>query len=69
MKINLITSCARLTEKQIKELKSLGDFRIIDAQDTEILIAGPSGIKKIDKEILSGLKNLKYVSTLTLGII
>lgn len=80
MNINLITSTARPTAEQINEFEKLGNFKIIDAQkwstdevifnapDTEILIAGTSGVQKISKELLSGLKNLKYISTLTVGM-
>lgn len=51
MVINLITSTARPTDKQIEQFKKLGDFRIVDAQkwsakqvianvpNTQILIA------------------------------
>lgn len=77
MKINLITSSARPTKEQIEKLEQLGEFRIIDAQkwttkevlanalDTKILVCGPSGVPEIGKELLSGLINLKYISTLT----
>ncbi|MBP7700564.1 hypothetical protein KA111_00720 [Candidatus Woesebacteria bacterium] len=80
MKINLITSTARPTEKQFEEFKKLGDFKIIDAQkwsayevianaaDTEILVAGTSGVQEISRDLLFGLKNLKYISTLTVGM-
>jgi phosphoglycerate dehydrogenase-like enzyme len=80
MIINLITSSARPTQKQIEEFNKLGEFKIIDAQkwtakdvisnasDAEILVAGTSGVQTIDKELLSGLKNLKYISTLTVGM-
>ncbi len=79
MKINLITSSARPTQDQIKRLKQLGDFAIIDAQswspakvvemapDTEVLVAGTSGVTTIDRELLAGLEHLKYISTLTVG--
>ncbi|MEO8581765.1 MAG: hypothetical protein ABI425_04315 [Patescibacteria group bacterium] len=68
MIINLVTSTARPTEKQIQEFEKLGDFRIIDAQkwtasdvisnvsDTEILVAGTSGVQQISRELLLGLK-------------
>ncbi|MFC1790811.1 2-hydroxyacid dehydrogenase, partial [Patescibacteria group bacterium] len=36
--------------------------------DTEILIAGSSGIERISKELLAGLKNLKLITTLTVGM-
>lgn len=79
MIINLVTSTARPTPTQIEELNKLGDFHIIEAQkwtseqviknvpDTEILIAGTSGISFIDRPILEGLKNLKFISTLTVA--
>ncbi|MBU0569934.1 hypothetical protein KKB40_04095, partial [Patescibacteria group bacterium] len=35
--------------------------------DAEILIAGSSGINRIDKELLVGLTKLKFVSLLTIG--
>lgn len=34
--------------------------------DAEILIAGSSGIEKISKELIDGLKNLKFVSLFTI---
>lgn len=79
MIINLVTSTARPTSNQITQFNKLGDFRITDAQkwssaevvknvpDTEILIAGTSGIGFIDRPILEGLKNLKFISTLTVA--
>src|SRR5689334_10458031 len=80
MKIYLLTSTARPTAQQIEKFQKLGDFTILDAQklppqeiitkipDAEILIAGGAGIQTINKELLTGLKNLKFISTLTVGM-
>jgi D-3-phosphoglycerate dehydrogenase len=80
MKIYLIASTARPTKDQVKKLESLGKFFIIDAQkfspfqviekapDAEILIAGTSGVQTINKELLSGLKQLQYISLLTVAV-
>lgn len=80
MKIYLITSNPRITTSQLKEFKQLGEFKILDkqklsrkqvlekARDVEILIAGSSGIQKITRELLLGLKNLKFITTLTVGM-
>lgn len=80
MKIYLITSNPTISGAMEGELKSLGNLVIINAQkmtaekviskagDAEILIAGSSGIERISREILSGLKKLKMVATLTVGV-
>ncbi len=63
-----------------KELKKLGNLVVINAQkmtteevlakagDAEIMIAGPSGIQKISRELLHKLKRLKMIATLTVGV-
>lgn len=80
MKIYLITSNPVIGDVLKVDLEKVGDFKIIDGQkltaqeiiekasDAEILIAGPSGLEKISDELLSGLSNLKYISTLTVGL-
>lgn len=57
----------------------LGDFHSVTAQkfksseivnkypNIEILIFAPSGMVGVDKELLDGLKKLKFISTLTVG--
>jgi len=79
MRIYLITKNAQPTKEQLDKLKELGDFKWIDAiklsaqdvidkaGDAEILILGSSGVDKISEELISGLKNLKFVSLLTVG--
>jgi glycerate dehydrogenase len=80
MKIYLITSNPVIGDVLKVDLEKAGDFKIIDGQkltaeqiiekagDAEILIAGSSGVEKISDELLNGLPNLKYVSTLTVGL-
>lgn len=80
MKIYLITSNPVISDAMKDELKDLGDLVIINAQklttnevisragDAEILIAGSSGIERISKEMFQGLKKLKMVATLTVGL-
>lgn len=79
MKIYLIKSSPVLNKNQKNKLDQLGDLSIIDAEklsdnevieqaaDAEIMIAGPSGIDKFSKDILQGLKKIKFVSLLTVG--
>lgn len=79
MKIYLIVSASQLTPDQQTRIESLGEFKFIKAQklsaqeviskipDAEILIAGGSGIEKISRELLKGLKKLKYITTLSVG--
>lgn len=80
MKIYLITSNPVIGDVLKVDLEKIGDFKIIDGQkltaqeviekagDAEILIAGSSGLEKISDELLNGLPNLKYISTLTVGL-
>ena len=80
MKIYLITSNPIISGAMEGELKSLGELIVINAQkmtadevisragDAEILIAGSSGIEKISRELLSGMKHLKMIATLTVGV-
>lgn len=80
MKIYLITSNPAIGNVLKVDLEKAGDFKIIDGQkltareviekagDAEILIAGSSGLEKISDELLNGLPNLKYISTLTVGL-
>ncbi len=80
MKIYLITSNPVIGDVLKVDLEEAGDFKIIDGQkltaqeviekagDAEILIAGSSGLEKISDELLNGLPNLKYISTLTVGL-
>jgi phosphoglycerate dehydrogenase-like enzyme len=80
MKIYLITSNPVIGDVLKVDLEKAGDFKIIDGQkltaeqiiekagDAEILIAGSSGVEKISDELLNGLPNLKYISTLTVGL-
>lgn len=80
MKIYLITSNPSVSDAMKTELEKMGDFVVINGQkmtteevllkasDAEILIAGSSGIEKISKGIFQGLKRLKMVATLTVGL-
>lgn len=80
MKIYLITSNPVIGDVLKVDLERIGDFKIIDGQkltaaqviekasDAEILIAGSSGVEKISDELLNGLQNLKYISTLSVGL-
>ncbi len=80
MKIFMVTASPRITDKQMKEFNKLGNFKVVNASklsskeivgkvaDTEILIAGSSGFQGFDREIFEGLKNLKLLTTLTVGM-
>jgi phosphoglycerate dehydrogenase-like enzyme len=81
MKIYLITSNPRLTVAMKDRLEKVGDLVVIDAAkkmsvdeivskagDAEILIAGSSGVEVISKEVMLGLKKLKMIATLTVGV-
>jgi len=81
MKIYLITANPRLTVVMKKKLESMGELVVIDAAqkmtteeiiaragDAEVLIAGSSGVEKISREVLIGLKKLKMIATLTVGV-
>lgn len=80
MKIYLITSNPTISNAMKCELEKLGELIIINAQkmsadeviakasDAEILIAGSSGVEKISREMMEGLKKLKMVTTLTVGV-
>lgn len=79
MKISAFLSRPLFTSEQTKKLEGLGELRIIEAQrlsaeeviskapDTEILIAGGSGIKHISRKMLTGLKHLKMIAALSVG--
>lgn len=79
MKIYLITSDPAISDPMKKDAKKLGDLTIINAKklptkeviqkasDAEILVAGPSGIERISREMLQGMKKLKMISTLSVG--
>ena len=80
MKIYLITSNPIISNAMKNELAKVGDLTVINslkmtaeevilkASDAEILIAGSSGIEKISREMLQGMKNLKMIATLTVGV-
>ncbi len=80
MKIYLITSNPTISDAMKDYLERLGELVVINAQkmttsdviikasDAEILIAGSSGIERISKEMLQGLKKLKLIVTLTVGV-
>ncbi|KKQ92241.1 MAG: Glycerate dehydrogenase [Candidatus Woesebacteria bacterium GW2011_GWB1_39_10] len=80
MKIYLITSNPIISDAMKDELAKIGDLVVINAQkmtaneviskagDAEILIAGSSGIEKISREMLQGMKKLKMIATLTVGV-
>lgn len=80
MKIYLITSNPQIWGKMKDDLDHLGEVTVIHAQkltaqqvieksgDANILIAGSSGIEKISEELLMGMKNLKMIATLTVGL-
>jgi len=80
MKIYLVTANPRITKDQLREFNSLGDFKVINASKmgskevlskisgVEILIAGSSGFEGLDEEIIKGLKDLKLITTLTVGM-
>lgn len=79
MKIYLVTSNPKLNELQRQQLEEIGEVAVLDVQklsatdlikqapDAEILIAGSSGIEVISRELLEGLKQLKYITLLTVG--
>jgi phosphoglycerate dehydrogenase-like enzyme len=79
-KIFLITSNPLMSDAMKGELEVVGELTIINAQkltatevisrasDAEVLIAGSSGIEVISRELLQGLKKLKLVATLTVGL-
>lgn len=76
----MITSNPIISGAMEEELKNLGELMVINAQkmtaeeviskagDAEVLIAGSSGIEKISRELLSGMKHLKMIATLTVGV-
>lgn len=80
MKITLITSNPAITTAMSSELSSIGDLTVVNglklskdqviekAIDADILIAGSSGVESISDELLNGLPNLKYITTLTVGL-
>lgn len=80
MKIYLITSNPAISDAMKGKLEKMGELVVINAQkmtasdvisragDAEILIAGSSGIEKISQEMLGGLKKLKMIATLTVGV-
>lgn len=80
MKIYLITSNPSISDAMKSDLEKLGELIVINAQkmtaqeviaragDAEILIAGSSGIEKISREMLQGMKKLKMIATLTVGV-
>jgi D-3-phosphoglycerate dehydrogenase len=80
MKIYCITANPRINKEQLRTLKSLGDFKVINASklstkeiiskahDAEILVVGSSGVEGITEELLKGLKKLKFITTLTVGM-
>ncbi len=79
MKIYLITSDPAISDAMKDDAGKFGQLTIINNQkmpvkeviakagDAEILIAGPSGIENISKEMLQGMKKLKMISTLSVG--
>lgn len=79
MKIYLVTSNPGLNEFQRQQLEKAGKLIALNVQklsttelveqapDAEILIAGSSGIGAISRELLEGLKQLKYITLLTVG--
>lgn len=80
MKIYLITSNPIISDAMKDELAKVGELTVINAQkltaqeviskagDAEILIAGSSGIEKVSREMLQGMKKLKMIATLTVGV-
>lgn len=52
----------------VNGLKLSKDQVIEKAFDTDILIVGSSGVEKISDELLNSLPNLKYITTLTVGL-
>lgn len=80
MKIYCITSNPQIN--YIKdELEKLGELHVLNAQKlsieevvdfakhAEVLVAGPSGIEKISKELIDQLPSLKLIATLTVNIL
>lgn len=79
MEIYLVTSNPRLNEFQRQQLEEIGELQVLNVQklsaaelvarapNAEIVIAGPSGIEVISKELLEGLGHLKYITLLTVG--
>jgi len=80
MKIYLITSNPIISDAMKDELAKVGELTVINAQkltaqeviskagEAEILIAGSSGIEKVSREMLQGMKKLKMIATLTVGV-
>lgn len=80
MKIYCITANPRINKEQLVEFKKLGNFKVINASklsvseiikkipDVGILVVGSSGVEGITKELLVGLKKLKFITTLTVGM-
>jgi phosphoglycerate dehydrogenase-like enzyme len=79
MKIYTFLASPNLPITYINKMKRLGEYKVIKGKklksseivkkypDIEILLAAPSGIEKVNKELLKSLKKLKYISTLTVG--
>ena len=79
MKIYTFLASPSLPQEYIDKMSNLGEYIIVDSQkmpsseivdkypDIEILLAAPSGMQAVDKELLEGLKKLKFISTLTVG--
>ncbi len=80
MKITIVLNKSDLPENIINELKVLGEVDIIDAKnlsendaiekipETEILICGSSGFRKIGKTMINGLKKLRFISVFGVGV-
>lgn len=79
MKIYFVTADRTIDDIYKNELESIGEFIhlplqkasedefIAKCQDADILIVGSSGVDRLSEKIFSSLKNLKFVSLLTVG--
>ncbi|MBI2010144.1 MAG: hypothetical protein HYS86_03115 [Candidatus Chisholmbacteria bacterium] len=80
MKIYAVVSGDKFKPQQLKRLEQLGELRVIEGKhlssqevvdkvlDVDILITGSGAIDTISESLLQGLKNLKFISLLTVGV-
>jgi len=79
MKIYAVGADVSFSKDLMERLQSIGDLTIVRAEnlsenelieripDATILIAGPSGIEKISKKVMSSVASLKFISLLSVG--
>lgn len=73
MKIYTFLASPDFPDSYVKKMEELGEYHVISAQklssseivekypDIEVLLATPSGMEAVDRELLDGLKKLKWV--------